>query len=79
MKRKKGVAHNSLALDMRCTEGRCLVQIDISAMTDAERKWLFGLLVQAEKGREVGFGVDTIEGTQIIKFTLAAVTESVAH
>jgi hypothetical protein len=73
MVRSRKPIHNTLSLDMRCEEGRELVQLDIDFLTDQERKWLFDLLQTAQKGRQVGFGVESPEsGEQIIKFTLGA-------
>jgi hypothetical protein len=73
MKKSKQPAHNTLSLDMRCEEGRCLVQVDISEMAENERQWLMSLLTQAEKGSPVGFGVDAGEdGAHVVKFTLGA-------
>ena len=73
MKRSKQPAHNTLSLDMRCEEGRCLVQVDISTMSDRERQWLMSLLTKAEKGSPVGFGVDAADdGAHVVKFTLGA-------
>ena len=73
MKKSKQPAHNTLSLDMRCEEGRCLVQVDITSMTDRERAWLFGLLAKAEKGSPVGFCVDDAgDGAHVVKFTLGA-------
>ena len=72
MKRSKQPAHNTLSLDMRCEEGRCLVQVDISSMAERERQWLMSILTQAEKGSPVGFGVDSEADAYVVKFTLGA-------
>lgn len=65
--------HNSfINLDIHAQdEGHCLVQIGLDGFTPAERTWLFRLFESVKEGREVGFGVDTIEGAQVLKFTLA--------
>jgi hypothetical protein len=62
----------TLMLSMHCPEGRAMVQVGLDDLTEPERVWLFNLLKQSEKGRSVGFGVDTEGAAQIIKFTLGA-------
>lgn len=79
MKRSKQPAHNTLSLDMRCEEGRCLVQVDISTMAEPERQWLMTLLTKAEKGSPVGFGVDSVDGGHVVKFTLGAQETALAN
>jgi hypothetical protein len=54
-----------------------MVQVGLDDLTEPERAWLFKLLKQAEKGRSVGFGVETEGSAQIIKFTLGATAEAV--
>ena len=66
-------------LSMHCPEGRAMVQVELDDLTEPERAWLFKQLKQCEKGRSVGFGVDTEEdGAQIIKFTLGAEIKAAA-
>jgi len=67
----------TILLSMHCPEGRALVQVGLNDLTEPERAWLFKHLKQCEKGRSVGFGVDTEDGAQIIKFTLGAVPQVV--
>jgi hypothetical protein len=64
---------NTLALDLRCAEeGRCVVQLDIEFLTIGEREWLFKLLQDVQKGRQITFGVEsTPTGEQVLRFTLA--------
>jgi hypothetical protein len=68
----------TLMLSMHCVEGRAMVQVGLDDLTQPERVWLFNLLRQAEKGRSVGFGVDTEGNAQIIKFTLGSVEKAAA-
>jgi hypothetical protein len=62
----------TLMLSMHCPEGRAMVQVGLDDLTEPERAWLFNLLKQSEKGRSIGFGVDSEGSAQIIKFTLGA-------
>ena len=62
----------SLMLSMQCAEGRAMVQVGLGGLTPVEREWLFKLLKGAEKGRSIGFGVDTEGAAQIIKFTIGS-------
>jgi hypothetical protein len=68
----------TLMLNMHCPEGRAMVQVGLDDLTEPERAWLFNLLKQCEKGRSVGFGVDTVDGAQIIKFTLGSEIKAAA-
>ena len=61
MVRAKNPMPNTLSLDMRCEEGRCLVQVDIDFLNAGERQFLFRLLEEAKEGRQVGFSVDSHE------------------
>jgi len=62
----------TIMLSMHCQEGRALVQVGLDDLTEPERAWLFKLIKQCEKGNSIGFGVDTEDGAQIIKFTLGS-------
>ena len=62
----------TLMLSMHCPEGRARVQVGLNDLTPQERAWLFQLIKGAEKGRSIGFGVDTEGAAQIIKFTLGS-------
>ena len=63
-------ANNSLSLDMRCDDGRALVQVDIATLAESDKAWLFRLLQGARRGRRVTFGVHTPEpGVQVVTFT----------
>lgn len=76
MVRAKNPMPNTLSLDMRCEEGRCLVQVDIDFLNAGERQFLFRLLEEAKEGRQVGFSVDSHEnGEHIVKFTLGMPAE----
>jgi len=63
----------TLMLNMHCPMGRAMVQVGLDDLTEAEVEWLFELLKKSEKGRSIGFGVDTEGQAQIIKFTLGSV------
>lgn len=66
-------ANNSVSLDMRCDDGRALVQVDIASLPESDKAWLFKLLQGARRGRSVAFGVETPEpGVQVITFTFGA-------
>lgn len=64
-------SHNSISLDVRCDEGRQILQVDIDFLNDKERAFLLHLLKGAETGRSIMFGVEcNEEGEHVIKFTL---------
>jgi hypothetical protein len=72
-KSKTQRANNTISLDMRCDAGRALVQVDISALSEIDKAWLFRLLTGAKRGREVSFGVSAPEpGVQAVNFTFGA-------
>lgn len=64
---------NFLNLDMHTHDDRCLIQVGLDSLTPAERDWLFHLFQGVKQGRDIQFGVDTLEsGAPVLKFTLAA-------
>ena len=66
-------ANDSISLDMRCDDGRALVQVDISSLAETDKMLLFRLLRAARKGRAISFGVDTPEiGVQVVSFRFGA-------
>lgn len=68
----------TILLSMHCPEGRALVQVGLDDLTEPERAWLFKLIKQCEKGRSVGFAVDTEDGAHVIKFTVGSEIKAAA-
>jgi len=62
---------NQLWLDLRCDEGRVQVGIDVSFLSETERKWLFGVLESAREGSQLNFGASEERTGAVLQFTIA--------
>lgn len=72
-------SHNSISLDVRCDEGRQIVQVGID-LDEKERAFLLHLLKSAEAGQSVMFAVEcNEEGEHVVKFTFGAESDAPAH
>jgi hypothetical protein len=60
----------TLMLNLHCPEGRAMVQVDLSDLSEPERLFLMDLMSKSDKGTAIGFGVTTVGRSHVIQITL---------